>query len=85
MKPRDWFILILRGFGIYEFTSFLHQVISIFNVVLHFARLERTQLEAYIGHAVLSFALSLWLLKSAPNIANFFYHDSTDQRDDTKH
>jgi hypothetical protein len=73
MTPRDWFTLALRILGIWELIYTIDTVVTIFNVTAHLFRLERTDVAAYVTHALISFLIAVWLLKAGPSIAAFFY------------
>jgi hypothetical protein len=74
MTRRDWFVLALRSFGVWELLLMFNDVVSIINVTAQFTRLEHNSLGTFFVHAFGSLLVSMWLLKFAPSIAAFFDH-----------
>src|SRR5580704_95661 len=73
MTPRDWFTLALRILGVWELIYTVDTIVTIFNITAHLFRLERTDVAAYVTHALISFLIAVWLLKAGHSIAAFFY------------
>lgn len=73
MTPRDWFALLLRAFGVWELLNACDQAVTILNINAGIWKPIRTEMGAYVTHALMTFLIGIWLLKSAPTIARLFY------------
>ncbi len=73
MTPRDWFILGLRLFGVWEFLYGLSDALTTFSIVLHFLRPTTAGPDYYMSLTFMHFIAAFYLLKFAPQTAAFFY------------
>jgi hypothetical protein len=73
MTAKGWFILILRGFGVWQFTFAVEYFASALCVHAGFYRTNTGSFEFYLVAALVHLVSSLVLLVFAPAIARIFY------------
>ena len=74
MTPRDWFILGLRLFGVWELLYGLSDAVTTSLIVLHLFRPSATGgADYYMSLTFMHLIAAFYLLKFAPQTASFFY------------
>jgi hypothetical protein len=73
MKPRDWFGVGIRLFGIWLLLTCLDEVRIIVDILVHVLNPDRTPLSAYVIHAIVNGIAGLYLLGGAPFVCDFAY------------
>lgn len=73
MTPRNWFILGLRLFGVWELLYGLADAVTTFSIVLHMFRSGVAGADYYMSMTFMHFIAAFYLLKFAPQTAAFFY------------
>jgi len=73
MTPHDWFTLFLRAFGLWELLNTCDQTVPVLNINAGIWKPLHTEIGSYVSHALVTFLIGIWLLKSAPTIARLFY------------
>jgi predicted Zn-ribbon and HTH transcriptional regulator len=73
MKPRDWFGVGIRLFGVWTLLMCLEDVRTIIDILIHVFNPTRTPLIAYIIHAIVDGMAGLYLLSGAQFICNIAF------------
>jgi hypothetical protein len=85
MTPRDWFTVGLRLFGIWQLIYAIVDACTTFAIMQAYYRAQNTSSgKWYALMTVVHFVLALWLLKSAPQTARFFYREAGERGEGSK-
>ncbi|HEY8668694.1 MAG TPA: hypothetical protein VIL86_18750 [Tepidisphaeraceae bacterium] len=66
MKAKDWFLVGVRLFGVWMLLEGVAQTVVLLQAMLGLVTLQRTWPIAYIMHALVDFAIGVYLLQGAP-------------------
>ena len=85
MRPNDWFKLACRVLGLWWLLEAAGYAVSIVNIAAGFAKLPRDySVMSYIVQMFGSFLVGLVLVAGASIIADFFYPDSSREKQTKK-
>jgi uncharacterized membrane protein len=73
MTPRDWFILGLRLFGVWQLLYGLSDAVYSFSIILRFYRPTSSGVDFEMSLTFMHFIAAFYLLKFATQTADFFY------------
>jgi hypothetical protein len=73
MTPRDWFTLVLRGFGVWQAIDVIEYAGLTYTVHAGTYRPRELSFEFYLLSTGVHFLLAVLLLYLAPAIARLFY------------
>jgi hypothetical protein len=84
MTPRDWFILVLRGFGIWQLVDVVEYAGITYSIYAGTYRPRDMSWQFYFLATGMHFLLAVWLLYFAPATSRLFYpadHQRTSRSD----
>lgn len=73
MKPRDWFAVGVRLFGIWMLLQCLDDLRTIVDILAGLFTPVRTPIAAYAVHAVINSVVGMYLLSGAPGITSLAF------------
>lgn len=73
MKPRDWFGVGVRLFGVWMLLSCVEDLRTIADILIHFFTPSRTPLGAYAIHALVDAVVGVYLVSGAPFLTAFAF------------
>ena len=75
MTPRGWFILVLRGLGVWQAIDVVEYAATTYSAYIGIFHPRETSLQFYLLTVGIHLFLAVWLLYFAPATARVFYPD----------